>query len=178
MARLTPTATRLGQYSVQYTWSGTSPYYVYQDGQLVLDATTATTYTAQTTDGTTNPLPAIEVHDSATAATIQSSVYSPLVRIQWRGQTDASYYLIEQYIDSEWTAMGRVRESGAGYYAYTTTAQEDGATVQLRVTPVDTRGYEGLATTFTHVVVCNPAPYPVTYSYNAGTGNVTVADGA
>jgi hypothetical protein len=172
---ITPTATRLGTYSVRYDWTGTGPYDVWLNGQRVLTSTTAETYTAQTTDGTTNPLPAIEVLEAGDAA--ESDTYSPLLRMQWRGQSGASLYLVQQYVDSEWTTIGAVRENGTGYYAYTTTALTDGDTEQFRVRAQDSRGYQSEPVTFTHTVVCNPAPPVVSYTYDDNTGDLTVDAG-
>lgn len=174
---VTPTATRTGSYAVRYEWMGTAPFDVWRDGRIVLEQTTATTYTAQTTDGTTAPLPAIEILDDTDTTIAQSRQYSPVVRFQWRGQSDASYYKIQQYVDSEWTAIGMVRESGAGYYSWASQPQTDGESVEFRVVPYDTRGYDGLPLPVTHTVVCNPSPPDVSYTYNAGTGLLTIAAG-
>jgi len=174
---VTPTATRVGTYAVRYDWTGTAPFDVWRDGQLVLDNTTATTYTAQTTDGTSNPLPAIEILDANDTAIAQSLQYSPMVRFQWRGQSDAAYYQIQQYVSSEWTAKGMVRESGIGYYSWESQPQTDGTSPQWRVVPYDSRGYAGLPLDVTHAVVRNPAPPAVTYTYSAGTGLLTIAAG-
>lgn len=172
---LTPTATRTGRYSVTYTWSGTAPFNVWLDGINVLQNTTATTYTAQSTDGTTNPLPAIEVLDDTDTDAAQSQAYSPRVKFQWRGQADASLYIIEYFDDGEWTPIASVKESGIGYYSFESTAQGDGETVQFRVIAQDSRGYQSLPLTLSHTVVCNPAPPAVAYTYSAGTGLLTVA---
>jgi hypothetical protein len=174
---LTPTATRTGTYAVRYDWTGTAPFDVWQDGIRVLSGTTLTTYTAQTTDGTSNPLPAVEITDVTDTALAESERFSPRVKFQWRGQSDASYYRIQQYLDSEWTSIGMVKENGTGYYSWESTAQTDGSSAQFRVVPYDTRGYDGLPLTITHAVVCNPAPPAVSYSYSAGTGLLTIAAG-
>lgn len=173
---LTPTATRIGSYSVKYDWSGTAPYDVWLNGVLVLNQTSLTTYTAQTTDGTTNPLPAVEITDDTDTDTAESKHYSPCVRFQWRGQSDASYYQVQQYVDAEWTPINMVKENGAGYYSFESSAQVDDTTAEFRVVPYDARGYAGLPLPITHAVVCNPAPPAVEYTYSAGTGLLTVAD--
>ena len=173
---ITPTAIRTGSYSVKYDWSGTAPYDVWQDGVKVRNQTTSTTYTAQTTNGTTNPLPAIEITDSTDTDPAQSIQYSPLVKFQWRGQADASYYVVEQYIDSEWTALAMIKENGTGYYSYESTHQTDGITAEFRVLPTDSRAYQGLPLPITHTVVRNPVPPAVAYSYSAGTGLLTMSD--
>ncbi len=171
---LTPTATRIGSYSVQYAWSGTAPFNVWLDGANVLQDSTLTSYRAQTTDGTTNPLPAIEVLDSTDTEIAESRRYSPLVRIQWRGQNDAAFYIIEQNISASWTPLTMVREDGSGYYSFESTAQADGSTAEFRVIPYDSRGYDGIPVYITHSVVCNPSPPAIAYDYDDGTGDLTV----
>ena len=175
---ITPTATRTGSYSVRYDWSGTAPFDVWRDGVKVLNQTDATTLTVQTTDGTTNPLPAVEILDSTDTDPAQSEVYSPRLRFQWRGQADASLYIVQQYTAGEWTTIQAVRESGIGYYCYDCLAQADGEDVQFRVLPQDSRGYQGLPISFTARVVCNPAPPAVAFTYDSGTGDVTAEDAA
>lgn len=171
-----PTATRTGSYSVKYDWAGTAPFDVWQDGVKILNQTTATTYTAQTTDGTTNPLPAVEVLDSTDTEVAQSKQFSPLVKFQWRGQSDASYYQVQQYVDAEWTAKAMVKENGTGYYSYESIPLTDDTTAEFRVVPYDIRGYAGLPLPITHTIVRNPPPPAVAYAYSAGTGLLTVSD--
>lgn len=171
---LTPTATRTGSYSVRYDWAGTAPFDVWRDGVKILSGTDLTTCTVQTTDGTSNPLPAVEITDATDTEYAASLQYSPLVKFQWRGQADASYYVVEQYIDLAWTALAMIKENGSGYYSFQSQAQTDAATVDFRVIPYDARGYDGLPLTITHSVVCNPDPPPIGYSYSAGTGLLTI----
>ena len=91
---VTPTATRLAPSAVLYSWTGTAPFDVWLDGRKVMDQTSLTDYIAQTTDGTTNPLPAIEIFDANDTGTPQSQQYTPRPTFQWRGQADAAIYLI------------------------------------------------------------------------------------
>lgn len=172
---LIPTTERLGSYAVKYSWSGTAPYDVYQDGKLVLDQTSLTQYIAQTTDGTTNPLPAIEILDDTDTVTADSILYSPRVRFQWRGQSDAVLYIVQEYVSGTWTARGSVNEDGRGYYDFETQALADDTTAQWRVLPQDNNGYQGEPLPFSFYVVRNPAPPAVTFSYSAGTSNLTVS---
>lgn len=166
----TVTATLIAPNAIRYTWTGTAPYDVWQEGALVLSGTTLTEYIAQTTDGSTNPLPAIEVRDADDTGTAQNKAYSPRVRMQWRGQADAAVYIIQQYTGGEWVSRATVNEDRTGYYAFETTAHDDGDSAQWRVVPQDSGGYEGEPLGFTFAVVCNPMPPAVEYSYSSGTG--------
>ena len=175
---ITPTATKTGSYSVKYTWSGTAPFDVWQDGRKVLDQTTRTQYVAQPLDATSTPptvLPTVEIRDDNDTDTASSKVHSPLLRFQWRGQANVVLYIVQEYVVDTWTTRGAVRESGAGYYNYTTTVLADATTHQWRVIAQDENGYQGEALSLTHYMVRNPAPPDVSHSYDAGTGLLTVA---
>lgn len=173
---VTPTATRIAPSAVRYTWTGTAPYDVWLEGRRVLQQTSLTEYVAQTTDGSTNPLPAVEIFDDTDTGTPENQAYSPRVRMQWRGQADAALYIIEEYVDAAWTARATVVEDGRGYYGFEGRAHEDGDSVQWRVVPQDSGGYQGDPLAFTFSVVCNPRPPAVAYTYDSGTGLTVVDD--
>lgn len=170
---LTPTAERVGPYSVRYTWSGTAPYDVWVNGELVLNQTTDTTTVIQF-PGEAVPH-AVEVLDATDTGMAESLRYSPRLRLQWRGHAGVEHYRVQTYADSAWSTQQIASEDGRGYYTYTTIAQADATSAQWRVIPVDERGYEGEPVAFTFYVVRNPAPPAVDFSYNAGTGNLTVS---
>ena len=170
---LLPTAEKLGAYSVRYTWAGTSPFDVYVNGERVLNQTTDTTLVVQyPSEATPHACEVRDANDTGTAASVE---YSPRLRLQWRGQADAQFYHIQKYVASVWTTQQIASETGKGYYNYTTTAQADDTTVQWRVMPQDSRGYQGTPVDFSFFVVRNPAPPAVAYSYAAGTGLLTVS---
>lgn len=169
---------RKGPTSWEYTWLGSPPYTVYLEGLLRLNATTATTLIVQgqTTTASTKTPPAIELRDADSTGTAESVKYSPRMRIQWRGQADAALYQIQQYADSAWTTKQVIVESGSGYYNFTATPLVDGTTAQWRVVPQDSRGYEGAAITISQVMVCNPPPPDVVFTYSgASTKTITVS---
>ena len=170
---LTPTAETVGAYSTRYTWSGTAPYDVYLNGDLYLDQTSATTAVIQY-PGETVPY-AIEVRDATDSGLPESVKFSPNLRLQWRGQAGTDYYKIETYTGGEWVTQQIAKENGAGYYSFVTVAQGDATSPQWRVVPVDARKYEGDPVSFTQYIVRNPEPPAVAFSYDAGTGDLTVS---
>lgn len=169
------TAEKVGATTVRYTWSGTAPYDVWLNGEKVLSQTDATSFVAQS-PGEDVPY-AIEVTDATLVGVAESERYSPRLRIQWRGQTDAAYYAIQRYSGSAWETKQIARESGQGYYRYITTAEADGASAQWRVVAEDEDGNEGAVLSHTQTVVCNPSPPNVAGTYAAGTGLLTIAAG-
>jgi hypothetical protein len=164
------TAERIAPNAIRYEWTGTAPYVVWERGSVVLNESSLTEYVAQNLDGTTNPLPAIEVLDSTDTVAAQNQNYSPRVRMQWRGQADAELYLIQEYVDSTWTTRDAVIESGAGYYGYETDPYDHGDAPQWRILPQDSGQYQGTPISFTFNIVCNPLPPAVAYTYDSGTG--------
>ena len=172
---VTPTTTRIAPSAIKYTWTGTAPYDVWVDGRKALDQTSLTEYITQTTDGTTNPLPPVEIFDATDTGTPQNKKYSPRLRFQWRGQSDAAIYLIQEYAAAAWTTKATVLEDGRGYYSFETPRQEDGATIQWRVLPQDSAGYQGDPLPFSFTVVCNPYPPAVEYTYSSIAGLIVSA---
>lgn len=172
------TITRKGPTSWEYQWTGTSPYDAYIQGAIVLSQTTATSLVVQgnSTAASTHTPPAVELRDANSTGTAESITYSPRLRFQWRGQSDASFYQVQRYVDSAWTTQQIVVEDGSGYYKYITIPLSDGATEQWRVVPTDARGYEGGSITIQQIIVCNPDPPDVVFTYSgAGTKTITVS---
>lgn len=165
--------TRKGPKSWLYEWSGTAPFDVYIDGAKRLDQSTLTQLIVSGDSATTPP--AMELRDATSTGTAQSVQYSPLMRLQWRGQADAALYKVQRYVSATWTTQQIVREDGRGYYTFTTVALTDGTAEQWRIVPQDARGYTGAAIIITETLVCNPAPPNVTITYTEGTTTLTVA---
>lgn len=173
MARIIPTAEKQGPNAVRYTWTGTAPYDIWQDGELVSEQQDLAIFVAQDVDAAT--VPAIEIRDANSTGDPESLKYSSRIRMQWRGQTDAEYYRIERWDGSAWDPKQVAFEGGSGYYTYTTPAEEDGVEAEWRIVTVDSNGYESTAIEHTETVVANPRPPVVEVTYDAGTGNFTVA---
>lgn len=168
------TAERVGPYSVRYTWSGTAPYDVWVNGEKIADQTTDTEYVSESF-GSAVPV-AIEVTDADDVNPADSDRYSPRIRFQWRGQADAAFYLLQRYDGESWITKQIANETGKGYYTFTTVADADGDTPQWRVLSEDSRGYQSEVRSHSHTIVCNPTPPNVAFSYDEGTGLLTVSD--
>jgi hypothetical protein len=164
---------RIGPRSWRYTWSGTAPFDVWQDGAKVLVQTALLTYIVQGENNHTPP--ALEIRDADDTGLPDSVTYSPIMKLQWRGQADASLYIVQKYIDAAWTTQIAVRETGRGYYTFLTLPQDDGVLSQWRVIPQDERGYQGAAVTFSQTIIRNPPPPTVLYAYDEDTPALTVS---
>lgn len=167
-----PTAERLGRYSTRYTWSGDAPFRVWVNGELRLNLTDDTELIVQY-PGEATPH-AIEVLDDNDTDPAESQAHSPRLRIQWRGQADASAYLVQRWDGSDWETRTPIGENGGGYYRYLTVPEVDGTEVQWRIVAQDAQGYQGAVLRHTQTVVCNPLPPSFADSYDSGTGLLTV----
>ena len=163
----------VGTKACRYTWSGTAPYTVYLKGDAVLQNTDQTEYTAQWTDALVEP-PAIEVIDSTeSAATLQQVLHSPKITLQFRGRRTNSYYVAQLWDGAAWAYDVTIIEDGRGYYQVDAGFCET-ADYLFRVTPYDASGTAGTPLQFSIFHHTNPTPPELSYTYDSGTGNLTV----
>ncbi len=166
---------QVGSGAWRYTWTGTAPFTVYCQGRAVLEDSEATTYTAQWDDDTDHTeAPAIEVIDSTQDADgLSQTLYPPVVTLQFRGAPTNAYYTVERYTGSAWEEIAIIVEDGSGYYLYRSpfwlTGEQD-----VRLIPYDESGTAGNPMSFSIFHHTAPAT-ELTYTYNAGTGDLTVA---
>ncbi len=170
---MTLTVKKLGTRTWQYQWTGTAPFDVYQDGEKIFDQTTLTETILKSASDVEPPV--LEVVDADTTTIAESLTHSPRSTIQWRGDTGARFYLVQENVSSVWTTRTVLSESGRGYYQFTTGALADVTTAQWQVVIVDQVGNESLGLPFDVFPVRNPPAPDITISYDSGTGNVTVA---
>lgn len=164
---INPGATRNPDGSWSFTWpASTPPYSIWLDG-VVLDEVDVEAFTFSDHKYVSAP-PAIEVVDAVSSA--QSQLYPPRVTIQWRGSKEAAGYVIEQWNGSSWVEQVAYNESGRGeYMSWTSFAQADGSTPQLRVRARDLRGNLGAPLVPIKITIArNPAPPAVSYAITAG----------
>lgn len=161
----------------KYEWTGTAPYrvYAYDRYDFILDDTEEESLFL-TSENNIEP-PAIEVFDSTeTDSTPQGEQYEARFIIQWRGYQYADYYTIEkETAPSTWSAVQYYTEDGRGYYRFESTIEStDYVEPAYRVIMTDKAGATS-TTEFSYYMVRNPDPPELTYTYNAGTGLLTVA---
>jgi hypothetical protein len=177
MAAAITDVTKIGARAWRYTYTGTADFTVYMFGAIVYQGAN-TTFVAEwpydSADHQNEP-PQIEVIDSTqTAAALSQTLYPYLVTIQFRGQTTNSYYLAEVYDGADWIGNTKVIEDGSGYYTITVPGETPASDYQFRITPYDVEGNAGdplLFSVFHHTA---PDPPQLSYTYDAGTGLVTI----
>lgn len=162
------------------TWSsslGSPEYYVYQDGKLVTKTFAETwTFHIPSPKDTDAPRedPLISILDDSTPPgyTSPGRIY-----LSWYPDPDAAYYLIEEEIESVFTEVVRIPETGRGYYRWLTQWLTDGYETAWRITPVDAAGNSGTPFDFEFTQVRHPDTPNVEFSYSDITGTVTITEG-
>lgn len=161
----------------RYDYTGTAPFsvYDYRVYDFTEQNTEDTSYYA-TSDDDTEPQ-AIEVFDSTEDSDTAIGLNYPAnIVIQWRGYKYADYYDIQkETAPSTWTSVQQYIEDGSGYYKFIGQVESDDvATVNYRVVMYDKAGASVTASA-EQLVIRHPSPPELTYTYNAGTGLLTVA---
>lgn len=172
MAITSLTLHRTSRHSVRLFFASglaTPTFYVWRDGVLQ-GSTTATIWDA------TVPLgqhPVWDVFDDPDDE--PEAVYPDHFRLQWRGGGSAvDHYLVEEKVGSTWTQRARIPETGRNYYHFNTARLADVTVHELRVVAVGADGNESEAAAFAALMVRHPDPPLAAYSYDAGTGEVTI----
>lgn len=155
------------------TWStslSNPEFYVYKDGALVTK-TFAEMWTFRLAPGED---PLISIRDDSTPP---GYTWPGRIYLSWYPDPDASYYLIEEEIESVFTEVARIPETGLGYHRWLTQWLPDGYKTVWRITPVDVAGNSGEPLDFKYTQVRHPDTPDVEYSYSEITGTVTITEG-
>lgn len=160
----------------EYTWSGTAPFRVFSYGTYTYLLEDSDETSIFLSSGNNVEPPAIAVFDSTETGDPEGVTYPSQVILQWRGYHYAASYRVEQETaPSTYTEIQNYAEDGRGYYKFTTqVSADDVETLSYRVVTIDKSGAE-TDTDVERIVVRNPSPPLCTYTYNAGTGNLTIA---
>lgn len=161
----------------RYDWTGTAPFRVFSYGTYtyIIDDTEETSLFV-TSDNNIEP-PAIEVFDSTETDDIAAGEeYTARFIIQWRGYQYADYYTVQkETAPSTWTDVDNYIEDGRGYYKFQGSLESSDYTIPTyRVVMTDKAGATS-TTEFSYYIVRHPDPPELTYTYNAGTGLLTIA---
>jgi hypothetical protein len=173
MAALITEVLRIGSQAWRYEWSGTEPFTVYVDGNAVLRDSDQTSYIVQLDEAGDEPRQLEVVDSTQTTATMQQVLHTPRIILQFRGRRTNAYYIAQVYNGTTWEGNIVIVEDGRGYYradiGYWTTFD-----YQFRVTPYDASGTAGTPLQFSIFHHTNPEPPALSYSYDSGTGKLTV----
>lgn len=154
---------------IDWTTTGADDYYVYLDGVL---AATVSRLWYQFTLATGEQVQ-IEVCDSS--SDVPATAYPGNALITWQRDSEASYYIVQQYVDSAWTTVRTVQDTGVPYYQYRSAFLDDCTTHQFRVVPVDANEIQGTPKEFTFLMVRYPDAPSATYTYDAENNLLSVA---
>ena len=153
-------------------WDSTvegATFYVYRDGELL--ATTSLNEWLVTVEA--GEAPVFDVLDDAAAS--PEPAFPGYLVLTWYAVAGAHRYLVQEDVAGTWTTFKTVLEDGSGYYLVSTRFLEDATVHTFRVLPVGTNENDGTAATLICLMVRNPDPPDVSFSYDSGTGAVTIA---
>lgn len=114
--------------------------------------------------------PPLEVMEEEAIA--PSELNRPFITIQWYGDEDASYYIVEEYISGTWTTMFETAEAGAAFYSWSSPILVDESTHTYRVTAYNTIDQASTPIEFDISPVVTPP------DFNEALYNVTYDDAA
>jgi len=159
----------------EFTLSPSTYYDVWLQGQRIETylAVGQTTYIYDWWTDTEEPPPLEFVDYGETPASYD---YPPHGVLQWFGDTSVYRYSVEQYVDSAWTVMMEIAETGQGYYQHTTAVLADESSVLFRVVPYDSEGFSGEPLDFTVVVVAHPTPPSIDVTYDSDNVELDITE--
>lgn len=146
---------------------------MYSNGVKVGEFESLDGYFAFTLTGMPGDSLQFEVLDKA--CSIPSLAFPGRATLNWRAQTDATEYRVEEYVSAAWTERQVIPANGSGSYVWQSRWLEDETTHQFRVVPVNSAGNDGTPLAFSMLLVRIPDVPRVTYTYNATTDKVTIA---
>lgn len=179
--------TRIDARTVRVTWSstlgGAATFYVWLDGRLI-DATRSLSrlFTLPA-----DRSPVIEVFDSASdTPSVNTSAWGGVegagrVRLAWYvapGANTGGSYRVEEYVGGSWVTRETVKDTDAGYYAWTSRVLADGETHQFRVRSIaagSSGANVGSPVSVSVLMVRVPDVPAVAMTYDEDTGDLTIA---
>lgn len=158
---------------VRFTCTASANVRIYNQGRLQEEFTA-------TADGTgeflvaaaTDEYPFIEIIDRDDQN--PTPAFPGRFTIAWYDASGALSYTIQEYVGGVWTDRQTIQADGRLSYDWQSRWLEDSTAHQFRVRATGPGGTSTLAS-FTALMVRHPDAPSVTYTYDAGTGEVTVA---
>lgn len=171
MASIAFTASQVSTCTLYVYWASTAAtyYYVYVDGILTA-ITNRLYYQFAFAPG---EQPQVEVCDSATD--VPAVAYPGNALMTWQGDSEATYYKIQKWIDSAWTTVRVLQATGQPFYQYRSPWLDDCTTHKYRIVPYNANDIAGSPMEFEFEMVRYPdAPEP-TYTYDPETNELAIA---
>ncbi len=177
MAATITSITKSSSRAWTFVWTGTAPFRVYLDSRLIL-STDETEYTFEDPSYDTIEPPALEFIDDTDfqAGVLPLTLQFPSVAtLQWRGNSGAKSYKVEQFIASVWIEQMNILEDFSGYYQFTSGPLDDNTESQFRVTTIDKLGASGTPVPFTFTLQRVPPTPLLDITYIQATTRINVA---
>jgi hypothetical protein len=165
-----------GWYFWLVEWTGTPPFRIFRDGrQYSRGYANADTMQATVQGDDQYDAPVIEILEDG-----ETSLFAPYqswATLQWKNVPDAVMYVVQKYIDAEWTTVASpLKNADDPYVRWETPALADDSENQYRILSRDKTGQLSAVETmtFTHHRI-PPAP-DVNFVYDEGTTTLTVEE--
>lgn len=162
----------VGPSTWRISWSSDQPtpvtYRIFRDGVLV------TTTQADEHNFSIEPdeRPLIEILDDST--TEPSEAFTSRFTLSWRSVVGAASYRIEELIGPGFVTRQIIPDDGRKWNNWVSRVLEDDQVHEFRVTAIGENQNNGTPVTFQIKMVRHPDPPEVAYSYDQGTGKVTI----
>lgn len=159
----------IGAFRVEWTVTPAASVRVFQNGELITSGLLTEWVFTVTPGGSLF----VEVLDDPNQVPL--AWYDDRAMLVWEGDADVAKYRIEEFIDAAWTTRQTVENLGEPWFRWRTRRLEDEATHQFRVTPIGLQGAEAEPELFTATMARYPDRPDVTWSYDDGAGELTIA---
>lgn len=172
MAVTIKTPVRVGPNSWRVGWSSDQPnpiFRLFRNGAKLRD----TLLTAEVFTMGENEVAVLEVRDDALASTYAAD---PRALLNWGKPVAATkQYRVEQSVSAAWVPKATLGEDGPEYKNWKSQPLPDGTTQTFRVTAIGVNNNESTPVSAPVKIVRHPDPPAVTFAYDDGTNQVTIA---
>jgi len=160
----------LGERTFQLRFSSDLPdptFYIWRGGQF-LGSTKRGTWNLIVDEGDRADVDVLDVPGAPSyAVPFKGSIW-------WQGDPRTAVYSVQQYVGAAWVEVANVLERGETVYKWETPFLENYQTHEFRIIATDPAGNESEALALSLFVVRRPEFTPWTYTYDSGTGRITV----
>lgn len=146
-------------------------YSIYREGKLIDQITCTGVGSVPLTIGV-GESPYVEVF--VTGERLPVKAYPGHVDLNWLGVGGAKSYRIQILEGVVWRTVGTVLDNGLNAFTYHTDWLADSITHQFRMIPVDAANNLGTELEHDFLMVRHPDVPSVSYTYDSGTGKITV----
>lgn len=165
---------RTGRRAYLIKWASDLPapvnFFVYRDGRLINETEqTEQSFVLDSGDGLV-----LEVLDDPNQRPI--TAFPGKFTITWFATPDTDHYRVEEFINAVWVVKAKITDLKEGYFKFKTRFVEDVTIHQFRVIPIGNNGNPGAIRLSSALMVRNPDPPILNFSYSNATETLTITE--